>query len=52
MTVEDIVESIDRLSVEDREKLFDIVRKRRIEQQESEILASRRKLKGLQDRVC
>lgn len=45
MTVEDIVESIDRLSIEDQEKLFDIVRKRRIEQQESEILASRRELK-------
>ncbi len=45
MTVEDIVESIDRLSIEDQEKLFDIVRKRRIEQQEAEILASRRELK-------
>ncbi|WP_310486827.1 hypothetical protein [Chamaesiphon sp. VAR_69_metabat_338] len=45
MTVEDIVESIDRLSIEDREKLFEIVRKRRIEQQEAEILSSRRELK-------
>jgi hypothetical protein len=45
MTVEDIVASIDRLSIEDREKLFEIVRKRRIEQQEAEILASRRELK-------
>jgi hypothetical protein len=45
MTVEDIVDSIDRLSIEDQEKLFDIVRKRRSEQQEAEILASRRELK-------
>jgi hypothetical protein len=45
MTVEDIVESIDQLSIEDQEKLFEIVRKRRIEQQEAEILASRRELK-------
>jgi hypothetical protein len=45
MTVEDIVESIDRLSVEDQEKLYEIVRKRRIEQQEAEILASRIELK-------
>ena len=45
MTVEEIVDSIDRLSIEDREKLFELVRKRRIEQQEAEILASRRELK-------
>jgi hypothetical protein len=45
MTVEDIVESIDRLSIEDQEKLFELVRQRRIEQQEAEILASRRELK-------
>ncbi|WP_373543374.1 hypothetical protein [Chamaesiphon sp.] len=45
MTVEDIVNSIDRLSIEDQEKLFEIVRQRRIEQQEAEILASRRELK-------
>jgi hypothetical protein len=45
MTVEEIVESIDRLSIDDREKLFDIVRKRRIEHQKAEILASRRELK-------
>ena len=45
MTVEDIVESIDRLSIEDQEKLFELVHKRRIEQQEAEILASRRELK-------
>jgi hypothetical protein len=45
MTVEDILESIDRLSIEDQEKLFELVRKRRIEQQEAEILASRRELK-------
>jgi hypothetical protein len=45
MTVEDIVESINQLSIEDQEKLFEIVRKRRIEQQEAEILASRRELK-------
>jgi hypothetical protein len=45
MTVEDIVDSIDRLSIEDQEKLFEIVRNRQIEQQEAEILASRRELK-------
>jgi hypothetical protein len=53
MTVEDIVESIDRLSIEDQEKLFELVRKRQSpqsrgyanEQQEGEILASRRELK-------
>jgi hypothetical protein len=45
MTVEDIVESIDRLSIEDQEKLFELIHKRRIEQQEVEILASRRELK-------
>ncbi|WP_295622099.1 hypothetical protein [Chamaesiphon sp. GL140_3_metabinner_50] len=45
MTVEDIVESIDLLSIEDQEKLFELVRKRQIEQQEAEILASRRELK-------
>jgi hypothetical protein len=45
MTVEDIVDSIEQLSIEDREKLYEIVRKRRIEQQEAEILASRRELK-------
>jgi hypothetical protein len=45
MTVEDIVGSIDRLSIEDQEKLFEIIRKRRIEHQEAGILASRRELK-------
>jgi hypothetical protein len=45
MTVEEIVDSIDRLSIEDQEKLFEIVCKRRVEQQEAEILASRRELK-------
>jgi hypothetical protein len=45
MTVEDIVNSIDRLSIEDQEKLFELVRKREIEHQEAEILASRRELK-------
>jgi hypothetical protein len=39
------VDSIDRLSIEDREKLFDIVWMRQIEQQDAEILASRRELK-------
>ncbi len=45
MTVEDIVESIERLSIEDQEKLFDLIRQRRSQQQEAEILASRRELK-------
>jgi hypothetical protein len=45
MTVEEIVDSIDRLSIEDQEKLFELIRQRRVEQQETEILASRRELK-------
>jgi hypothetical protein len=45
MTVEEIVDSIARLSIEDQEKLFELIRKRRIEHQEAEILASRRELK-------
>jgi hypothetical protein len=45
MTVEDIVESIEQLSIEDQEKLFEIVRKRYIDRQEAEILASRGELK-------
>lgn len=45
MTVEEIVDSIDRLSIEDQEKLFELIRQRQIEQQEAEILASRRELK-------
>ena len=45
MTVEEIVDSIDRLSIYDREKLFELIRQRQIQQQEAEILASRRELK-------
>jgi hypothetical protein len=45
MTVEEIVDSIDNRSIEDQEKLFELIRKRRIVQQEAEILASRRELK-------
>jgi hypothetical protein len=45
MTVQDIVKSIEQLSVEDREELFEIIRQRRVEQREAEILAQRQELK-------
>jgi hypothetical protein len=45
MTVQDIVKSIEQLSIEDREELFEIIRQRRVEQREAEILAQRQELK-------
>ena len=45
MTVQEIVNSIDSLSVEDRECLFELIHQRRIKEQELEILASRQELK-------
>ncbi len=45
MTVQDIAKSIERLSLEDQEKLFKVICQRRIQQQEAEILASREELK-------
>jgi predicted secreted Zn-dependent protease len=45
MTVQDIVRSIEQLSIEDQEQLFKVICQRRIEQQEAEILAGRAELK-------
>jgi hypothetical protein len=45
MTVQEIINSIDRLSVEEREHLFELIRQRRIKEQKAEILASRQELK-------
>jgi hypothetical protein len=45
MTVQDIVKSIEQLSIEDQEELFEVIRQRRIEQKEAEILADREELK-------
>jgi hypothetical protein len=45
MTVQDIVKSIEQLSITDQEKLFEVICQRRIEQQEAEILAGREELK-------
>jgi hypothetical protein len=45
MTVQDIMKSIEQLSIEDQEELFEVIRKRRIEQQEAAILAHREELK-------
>ena len=45
MTVQEIVNSIDLLSTEEREHLFELIRQRRIEEREVEILASRQELK-------
>jgi hypothetical protein len=45
MTVQDIVKSIEQLSIEDQEELFEVIRQRRIRQQEAEILVSRAELK-------
>ena len=53
MTVQEIVSSIallapsviNLLSTEDQEQLFELIRQRRIEEREAEILASRQELK-------
>lgn len=45
MTIQDIVRSIEQLSLEDQEELFEVIRQGRIRQQEAEILASRSELK-------
>jgi hypothetical protein len=45
MTVQDIMRSIEQLSIEDQEELFEVIRQGRIRQQEAEILASRSELK-------
>ena len=40
LTVQEILNSVDKLSVEDREYLFEVLRRRRIEEQRAEILAN------------
>lgn len=42
MTFQEMVDSIEKLSTEDQEELFELIRKRRIEQRRSEILANAR----------
>ena len=42
MTFQEIVDSIEKLSTEDQEELFELIRKRRIEQRRSEIVANAR----------
>ena len=45
ITVQEIVNSIDLLSTEEREHLFQLIHQRRVEERETEILASRQELK-------
>jgi hypothetical protein len=40
MTFQEMVDSIEKLSTEDRDELFELIRKRRLEQRRSEILAN------------
>ena len=44
MTFQEIVDSIGSLSIEDRDRLFNLIRKQRIEEQEAETLANYREL--------
>jgi hypothetical protein len=45
MTFQEIVNSIDSLSTEDRDRLFDLIRQRKIEEQDAETLANYQELK-------
>ncbi|MEG5014577.1 MULTISPECIES: hypothetical protein [unclassified Microcoleus] len=40
MTVQEIIDQIESLSIEDQDRLFEFIRKRRIENRRDEILAS------------
>lgn len=44
MTFQEIVDSIGSLSTEDRDRLFELIRTQRIEEQEAETLANYREL--------
>jgi hypothetical protein len=44
MTFQEIVDSIGSLSTDDRDRLFDLIRKQRIEEQEAETLVNYREL--------
>jgi hypothetical protein len=45
MNFQEIVNSLDLLSSEERDTLWELIRQRRIKEQEAEILASRQELK-------
>ncbi|MDJ1183046.1 hypothetical protein [Roseofilum casamattae] len=45
MKLQEIIDSIEQLTVEDQEYLFELIRKRRIEQRRLEIAANAQKLK-------
>lgn len=40
MTLQEIIDQVESLSIEDREQLFELIRKRRIENRRAEILAN------------
>ena len=40
MTVQEIIEQVESLSIEDQDQLFELIRKRRIENRRDEILAN------------
>lgn len=40
MTFQEIIESIERLPIDEQEQLFDLIRKRRIEARRAEIVAN------------
>jgi hypothetical protein len=44
MTFQEIIDSIEKLSTEDQDELFELIRKRRVEQRRSEILANARRV--------
>lgn len=44
MTFQDMLDLIEQLSIEDQNELFELVRKRRIEQRRSEIAASAQRI--------
>jgi ribosomal 50S subunit-associated protein YjgA (DUF615 family) len=44
MIVQEIVDSLGSLSIEDRDRLFELIRQQRIEERENEILANAREV--------
>ena len=40
MTIQEIIDQVESLSIEDRDQLFELIRKRRIENRRAEILAN------------
>jgi hypothetical protein len=45
MTFQEVVEAIDNLSTEDRDRLFELIRQQKVEEKEAVILANGRELK-------